>query len=146
MCYSPKQRQSMGSGSYCCTTIALMYVMLCNKTYATCTADACFSLSLLNLVCLQLYLDRYTIASFPGHSHLQSLITNRGKAWENWSHVVTLCTHTIDRLPTKNIKALSCTISPRVRGQSISKAASMLFDIHHSRDRAWAVYHIGASP
>ena len=30
------------------------------------------------------------LASFPGHSHLQSLImqTQRGKAWEKWSHVV----------------------------------------------------------
>ena len=30
----------------------------------------------------------------------------------------------------KNLKALSCTISPRTGGQSISKAASILFVIH----------------
>jgi len=34
----------------------------------------------------------------------------------------------------KNLEALSCAISPRAGGQSISKAASIPFIVHEARD------------
>ena len=37
-------------------------------------------------------------------------------------------------MPDEDTEALSCTISPRAGGQSINKAASILFAVHDARD------------
>ena len=80
------------------------------------------------------------LASFPGRSHLQYLIAysmqiRRGKAWEIWSCVVMSGKQRVDTW-AMNLEVFSCTISVSVGGQSISKAASILFVIHGTRDES----------
>jgi len=76
-----------------------------------------------------------TLDSFPGHSHLQYLIAysmqiQREKAWEIWLLAVT----SGGQCPTRNLKALSCTLCPKGGGQSVSKAESIPSVVHSARD------------
>ena len=78
------------------------------------------------------------VASFPGHSHLQYLIacsvqTRRVKVWE------------IQCL-TKNLEALSYTISLRAGGQSISKEYRLSFTISEMFRHETGIITVGPPP
>ena len=51
-----------------------------------------------------------------------------------WLHQVDRGYTHEERCPTKTLEALSCTISPRVEGQSVSKTASIPFVLHSTKD------------
>ena len=79
------------------------------------------------------------VAPIPGCSHLQYFIACsmqmwRGKAWEIWSCVVMSGRRRVDTSGAVPNEARSCTVSPRVGGQSVSKAASIPFVVHDARD------------
>ena len=61
-----------------------------------------------------------------------------GGGWEIWSCAVTSGRQRLDKCEgwcrMNNLEALSCSISMRAGGQSVSKAVSILFIVHDARD------------
>ena len=89
--------------------------------------------------CMDKSSSSHLIASFPGCSHLQysiacSMQIWRGRPGDLVTRVVTSGRQRVDTWGVVPNKALSCTISPRTGGQSISKTESIPFVVHDARD------------